>query len=187
MSALLIYILTIFVPDIPSEPIGLKVGDKAPDFSVLDQKGDEVSLYDALDEGKVILTFYRGAWCRYCIKQMKDYQDSISMINNAGASIIAVSPEHEKGIQLTVEKAGVMFSLLRDRDLGIMLDYKVITKDKVEEYRRLSQQTEDDISRKYVPVPALYIINQDGIVEFVSFNPDYKQRMTVQSILSKLE
>jgi hypothetical protein len=67
-----------------------------------------------------------------------------------------------------------------------MLDYKVITKEKVEEYRILSKETEDDISRKYVPVPALYIINQKGKIEFVSFNPDYKQRMTVEAVLSEL-
>jgi len=186
MTVLLFYLLTIFVPDPLSEPLGLKVGDKAPEFTVLDQNGDEVSLSSALDQGKVILTFYRGAWCRYCMKQMKDYQDSLSIINDAGAAIIAISPEHEKGIQLTVEKAGVTFSLYRDMDLQIMLDYKVITKDKVEEYRRLSKETEDDISRKYVPVPALYIINQKGIIEFVSFNPDYKQRMTVATILNEL-
>jgi len=187
MTVLLFYLLTIFIPDPISEPLGLKVGDKAPDFTVLDQNGNEMSLYKALDQGKVVITFYRGAWCRYCMKQMKDYQDSLSMINDAGAIIIAISPEHDKGIQLTVEKAGVTFSLNRDKDLQIMLDYKVITKDKVEEYRRLSKETEDDISRKYVPVPALYIINQEGIIEFVSFNPDYKQRMTVDSILSNLK
>ena len=50
-----------------------------------------------------------------------------------------------------------------------------------------SAETEEDITRKYVPVPALYIINQEGFIEFVSFNPDYKERITVKSILGKLE
>ena len=186
MHVLIFYILTIFIPDSLAEPTGLKVGDKAPDFTVVDQNGKEVSLSEALEEGKVILTFYRGAWCRYCMKQMNDYQDSLAMINNTGASLIAISPEHEKGIKLTVEKAGVTFSLIRDKDLQIMLDYEVVSKEKVEEYRRLSKETEEDISRKYIPVPALYIINQKGIIEFVSFNPDYKQRMTVESVLAEL-
>ena len=186
MHVLILYVLTIFIPDSLAEPSGLKVGDKAPDFTVVDQTGKEVSLSSTLEEGKVILTFYRGAWCRYCMKQMKEYQDSLALINQAGASLIAISPEHEKGIKLTVEKAGVTFSLIRDVDLQIMLDYEVISEDKVKEYRRLSKETEEDISRKYVPVPALYIINQKGIIEFVSFNFDYKQRLTVQKILTKL-
>ena len=64
MHVLIFYILTIFIPDSLAEPTGLKVGDKAPDFTVVDQNGKEVSLSEALEEGKVILTFYRGAWCR---------------------------------------------------------------------------------------------------------------------------
>jgi len=187
MNSIIISILTILVPIFTSSPTGLEVGDKAPLFSANDQNGVEIQLSETLEDGKVVLTFYRGAWCRYCIKQMREYQDSLSMITKAGATLIAISPEHDAGIQKTVEKAGVTFSLIRDNDLQIMLDYKTITPEKVEEYQRLSAETEEDISRKYVPVPALYIINQEGIVEFASFNVDYKQRITVIEILEQLQ
>ena len=187
MSILVIYFFSIIVPFSIVEPEGLKVGDRAPDFVMKDQSGRIIKLSDTLKEGKVILTFYRGAWCQYCMKQMKDYQDSLHMVIDAGAKIIAVSPEHESGIRNTVEKTGVAFPLIHDKDLQIMLDYGVITKEKVDEYRELSKQTDEDISRKFVPVPALYIINQEGRIEFVSFNPDYKERMTVEQILANLE
>ena len=186
MQALLIYLLVIIIPESFTEPKGLKVGDKAPDFSIMDQNGEKVSLKETLMQGDVVLTFYRGAWCRYCMKQMMDYQDSLHMITDLGATLIAISPEHEAGIQKTVEKAGVTFSLIHDDELQIMLDYKVVSQEKVNEYLKLSKETDEDISRKYVPVPALYIINQEGIIEFVSFNPDYKKRMTVDQILKRL-
>ncbi len=186
MNVLILYLLTIIVPVIDSEPEGLKVGDKAPNFIGTDQMGNEVVLTDVLKEGKVILTFYRGAWCRYCMKQMNDYQDSLAMIHEKGATLIAISPEHDKGIQLTVEKAGVQFSLIHDDNLDIMKDYDVISDEKLEEFRRLSKETEEDITRKYIPVPAIYIINETGIIEFVSFNANYKERVSVAELLANL-
>jgi peroxiredoxin len=187
MVFIILLVTTIFVPAFNTEPSGLQIGDEAPGFIARDQDGDQVVLKDILKERKVVLTFYRGAWCRYCMKQMMDYQDSLGMIEAAGVILIAISPEHEQGIRRTVEKSDASFSIVRDEDLQIMLDYKTISQAKVDEYRRLSQETEEDISRKYVPVPALYIINQDGIVEFVSFDSDYKQRLTVKYILEQLE
>ena len=56
------------------------------------------------------------------MKQMKDYQDSLSLINEAGATLIAISPEYEAGIRKKVETAGVEFSLIHDMGLKIMLD-----------------------------------------------------------------
>jgi peroxiredoxin len=187
MHLIILFLVSLVVSIGESDPVGLKIGEKAPDFTVIDQNGKQVSLSETLKKGKVVLTFYRGAWCRYCMKQMKDYQDSLSLVSEAGATIIAISPEHEAGIWKTVETAGVEFSLIRDLDLKIMLDYAVISKEKVEDYRNKSKETEEDITRKYVPVPALYIINGEGFIEYVSFNPDYKERMSVRTILEELK
>src|SRR4051794_12798130 len=45
---------------------GLKDGDKAPNFTLANPLGEQVSLYDELEKGPVVLTFYRGSWCPYC-------------------------------------------------------------------------------------------------------------------------
>src|SRR5687768_17109503 len=49
---------------------GLKVGDTAPDFTLIDARGEQVRLYDALEKATVVLIFYRGSWCPYCNLQL---------------------------------------------------------------------------------------------------------------------
>ena len=58
-------------------PHGLKVGDKAPDFTGYDQTGKTVDLKKLLEKGPVVLFFYRGKWCPVCSRYLNNYQDSL--------------------------------------------------------------------------------------------------------------
>jgi peroxiredoxin len=169
-----------------AEPTGLNVGDKAPAFTAVDQFGKTITLEESLAKGKVILTFYRGAWCRYCMKQFKAYQDSLSQITAKGATLIAITPEHEDGIQKSTDISKAEFSILHDDGLAIMEAYKVISPEKVKEYQEAYAETGEDNQQKYLPVPATYIIDQDGIVEYVYFDPNYKVRISVADLLAEL-
>ena len=184
MINLLITIL-LFV-NIPSEPTGLKVGDKAPSFVAIDQNGKKITLEESLKQGKVILTFYRGAWCKYCMQQFKNYQDSLVLINEKGANLIAVAPEHEDGVAKSVKVSGATFSILHDDQLTIMQAYDVISPEKVEKYKSEFAATGEDNQEKYLPVPATYIINQQGIIEYVYFDPNYKVRVHISDLLNEL-
>jgi peroxiredoxin len=169
-----------------SDPTGLKVGDKAPSFNAVDQFGKQISLKEELKKGKVILTFYRGAWCRYCMKQFQDYQDSLSFIESKGATLIAITPEHEDGVAKTASVSKATFSILHDEQLKIMLSYDVISKEKVEEYRTGLEKTGVDNQEKFLPVPATYIINKKGKIEFVYFDPNYRVRVPIDQLLDHL-
>lgn len=169
-----------------AEPTGLKVGDKAPAFTAVDQFGKTITLDESLSKGKVILTFYRGAWCRYCMKQFKAYQDSLSMFETKGATLIAVTPENAAGVQKTTDISKATFSILHDDGLAIMEEYQVIAPDKVAEYRSSSEASHATDYRKYLPVPATYIINEQGIVEYVYFDPNYKVRISIADLLTEL-
>jgi cytochrome oxidase Cu insertion factor (SCO1/SenC/PrrC family) len=76
-------------------PKGLMVGEEAPDFSGVDQYSQEVSLGDMLEEGEVVLIFYRGDWCPVCTRYLKRFQDSLQLIVDAGAQVVAVTPRDE--------------------------------------------------------------------------------------------
>ena len=169
-----------------ANPQGLQVGDSAPSFTAVDQFGEQISLEEALDKGKVILTFYRGAWCRYCMKQFQNYQDSLALIEAKGATLIAITPEHEDGIEKTTSVSGATFSILHDEKLAIMQSYRVITEEKVEEYLSEMARTGVDNQEKYLPVPATYVINQKGIIEFVYFDPNYRVRVPIDQLLEQL-
>lgn len=168
------------------EPVGLQAGDRAPDFSATDQNGNEITLSEVLQDHQVVLTFFRGSWCRYCMKQMKDYQDSIAMYAGKKAIIIAVTPQKSEGIQKAAEISKATFPIVHDTDLRIMEAYDVISKEKVSDYRSNFAHLEEDHSRKFLPVPAAYVIDQQSIIKYVYFDPNYRIRVSNEILLEAL-
>jgi peroxiredoxin len=107
-------------------PEGLFINSKAPDFKAKDQNGKEVRLKDLLKEGKkVVLVFYRGNWCPYCNRHLKRLEDSLQLIKDKNAELIAITPEKPDGIEKTVEKTKAEYSILYDEGLKIMKAYEV--------------------------------------------------------------
>lgn len=174
-----------------NSPQGLQVNEKAPVFSAKDQSGKKISLQDQLKKGPVVLVFYRGQWCPYCNKQLKRLEDSLAFINNKGAILIAVTPEKPENISKTIDKTKATYSVLFDEGLKIMKSYDVafaVDSNTVERYKGfgIDLKEANGSNGANLPVPALFIINREGIIIYRHFNPDYKQRPPVQEILSHL-
>ena len=85
-------------------PEGLTVNSIAPDFIAKNQYSKEILLYDILKKQKVVLFFYRGNWCPFCNVYLRDMQDSLHLILDKNAAVIAVSPESTENLQHTVNK-----------------------------------------------------------------------------------
>ncbi len=172
-------------------PEGLFIASKAPDFKAKDQHGKEVRLKDLLKEGKVVLVFYRGYWCPYCNKELSKLQDSLQLIKDKGATLIAVSPEKPENISKTVEKTKAEYSILYDEGLKIMKAYEVefeVPENTITRYRNsgIDLEKNNGGNGKYLPVPAIYIIDKESTVTYRFFEPDYKKRPTVREILNNL-
>ena len=120
------------------------------------------------------------------MQQFKNYQDSLAIIEDKGATLIAITPEHEDGVAKTVRISGATFSILHDEKLEIMQAYQVISPEKVSKYQNEMAETGVDNQEKYLPVPATYIISQDGIIEYVYFDPNYKVRVYISDLLNEL-
>lgn len=172
-------------------PKGLLVNDKAPEFSAKDQHGKLINLTAELKRGPVVVVFYRGQWCPYCNRQLKELQDSLSFINAKGATLLAVSPEKLENISKTIEKTKASYAVLFDEGLKIMKSYDVafnVDSNMVEKYKKFGIDFYDanGSNGATLPVPAVYIINKEGVIIFKHFDPDYKKRVSVQEILSHL-
>jgi thiol-disulfide isomerase/thioredoxin len=72
---------------------GLREGVLAPDFNLPNVDGRPVTLSALLQQGPVVLTFYRGDWCPYCNLQPRAYQAILPQVQALGASLVAVSPQ----------------------------------------------------------------------------------------------
>ena len=73
--------------------MGLPVGVKAPDFQAIDADSVTFRLAEALNTGPVVLIFYRGHWCPICNKHLGVVQDSLKLITDRSATLVAVSPQ----------------------------------------------------------------------------------------------
>jgi len=172
-------------------PEGLFIGSKAPDFKGKDQNDIDIKLKDLLKKGKVVLVFYRGQWCPYCNKQLSALQDSLQLIIDKGATLLAVSPEKIEMIDKTVEKTKAEYSILHDKDLKIMKGYDVdfeVPENTVTRYRNSGLDLEklNGENGTNLPVPAVYIIDKESTITYRFFDKDYKKRPSVKEILGNL-
>lgn len=173
-------------------PKGLNLNDQAPGFSANDQYGRLVSLQDELKKGPVVLVFYRGQWCPYCNRQLKQLEDSLSLIKAKGASVLTITPEKPENITKTISKTKTSSSILHDEGLNIMKSYDVAFKvdDKtIEAYKKYGidfAEANGNLNGANLPVPAVYIVNTSGKIIYKYFDTDYRKRSSVKEILEHL-
>ena len=172
-------------------PKGLNVNDKAPDFTATNQDGKKVNLKQQLKAGAVVLIFYRGQWCPYCNRQLKKLEDSLSLITAKGATLLAITPEKAENIQKTILKTKAAFPILFDDGNKIMKSYNVLyevdtaTVAKYKGYG-IDFNEVNGSNGAHLPVPAVYIINKEGLITYRYFDVDYRKRASVQDILDHL-
>jgi len=106
----------------------LKKGDKFVDFELPNINGQKVTLSKKLEDGPVVLTFYRGGWCPYCNLQLKAYQENLDAFTKAGGQLIAISPESMESANSTVEKNEIKFEILSDEFNKIAEKYGLVFK-----------------------------------------------------------
>ena len=173
-------------------PEGLFISSKAPDFKSKDQNGADVRLKDLLKKGKVVLVFYRGHWCPHCNRFLKKLEDSLQSITSKGATLVAVTSEKPENISKTIEKTKASYPILFDEDLKIMKAYDVDHEQQentITRYRNTGIDLEKTNGKdwKYLPIPAVYIIDKESTITYRFFEPDYKKRPQIKDILENLE
>ncbi len=176
------------------ETKGLAIGTIAPMFKAIDANHNQFSLKKALESGPVVIIFYRGFWCPYCNKHLKTLQDSLQQIEaNGKVKVIAISPEKPEYLDKMAHKTGAEFTLLYDEGYHIATAYDVIfspSKMQLFTYNTFVaaklKQTHSDNSQQ-LPIPATYIIGQDGKIKWRQFDPNYKNRSTAKEIIEVLK
>ncbi|MCO7176195.1 peroxiredoxin-like family protein [Sporolactobacillus kofuensis] len=168
---------------------GLKIGDKAPNFSLPNPSGKIVNLSDELTKGPVILNFYRGGWCPYCNLELRAYQRALPEIHELGAQIIAISPQTPDASLTTQEKDALEFPVLSDKDGEVANHYQLIFKLQdylIDLYRQAGFDLEkSNGNQKWeLPKPATFVLDQKGTIIFAHVSSDYKERTDPTKVLT---
>lgn len=170
-----------------------KIGDAAPDFTLKDAKGAEITLSQELKKGPVVLTWYRGGWCPYCNVQLAAYQQILPQIKELGAQLIAVSPELPEKAQTTVEKSQLEFTVLSDLNLKVAAEYGLVFEltPEVEklyaEFFDIEEYNGEEASKNELPLAATYVIAADGKIVYAFLDADYTKRAEPREIVAALE
>lgn len=99
----------------------LKVGDVAPDFKLLDDRGEPVSLYELTGKGqRVLVYFYPRANTPGCTKEACDFRDNLAALNDVGVEVVGISPDKPEKLAKFREDHGLTFRLLSDPEKEVM-------------------------------------------------------------------
>lgn len=173
-------------------PKGLIVGDEAPNISMTTSENKTVTLKYFYEKQPIVVIFYRGYWCPICNKYLSEFAVKAASIENAGAKIIAISSESYENASKTIENNKIGFTVISDFDGSIMEAFDVKF-DVTKEYQEMIQDklgvsvSETNANKESVlPVPATFIIDKNGKIVYKQFDPNYKNRASVQDILAHL-
>jgi peroxiredoxin len=169
----------------------LALGAKAPSFELKDHNGTTVSSAELLKTSRLAICFFRGRWCPFCVGQLEAMNLVLPQIRQAGAELVAISPQTVQQSFFMADQHRLRFPLLSDarnqvaRQFGLV--YRVPDSQQ-SIYRRAMTNlpfTNGDPSWE-LPVPAVYVVDRDDTVLFAAVNPDYKERPEPEEILERI-
>jgi peroxiredoxin len=173
------------------------IGDRAPAsgfapaFELPDQHGTMISSADVLSHGPLIVTFFRGRWCPFCIAELEAWRDALPQVKAAGATLVAISPQKAQHNAFTADQHKLAFPILSDagnqvaKQLGIA--YRV-PEEQEQLYRRsfvnLPHLNGDESWE--LPLAATYVIAPDGAIKSALIQADYRERAEPATVIASL-
>jgi peroxiredoxin len=169
-----------------------KAGEVAPSFSLRDGDGNVVSLEELLKKGPVIVSFYRGVWCPYCNMELQALEAAKPLFDKYGASLVAISPQTAPNSRKSVRQNKLSFPILSDvkGKVGAAFGLRFELPDYlVELYKSLKNDLPafNDDPNWTLPMPARYVIGQDGAILYSEVNPDYTHRPEPEEMIAVLQ
>ena len=173
------------------EDRALGLGAKAPSFELKDHSGKTVSSAEILSTCRLVICFFRGRWCPFCVAQLEAMNLVLAQIRDAGAELVAISPQTMQQSFFMADQHQLRFPLLSDaanqvaRQFGLV--YRVPDSQQ-SIYRRAMTNlpfTNGDESWE-LPIPAVYLVDRGGTILFAAVNPEYKERPEPEEVLEQL-
>jgi peroxiredoxin len=166
-------------------------GERMPLFVLPDENGHLVSLSKLLKSGQVVVAFHRGHWCPYCRINADALAKIDSDVRSMGGQLVVITPEIQKYSRKLKAETGANFPVLTDLDSGYALELELAIKINDEKRNAMTSAGWDiapfhDNDNWILPIPATYVIGEDGIVKARFVDPDYRKRMGIEDLMAAL-
>jgi peroxiredoxin len=169
----------------------LPAGERLPEFTLPDASGRRVKSADLLALGPLVINFFRGRWCPYCMTELEAWRDLYPALRERGALVIGISPQLERQNDFTAGQHGVPFPLLTDRDCAVANKFGLVwtVPPFLQNYYRSILVNIPYINGEdswKLPLPATYIVAQDGTILHAEAHADFRVRPEPEEALRAL-
>lgn len=164
------------------------VGERLPPFVLPDERGRLVSLEQLIEKGPAAICFVRGHWCPYCRLNAAGLHEIEGTIAGLGARLAVILPETREFAAMLKTESGAAFPVLSDIDNGYALSLNLAIY-VGEEMSRLIGGAGWDVPRYngneswMMPMPAAFIVREDGVISARHIDPDYRRRMDLNALV----
>jgi peroxiredoxin len=178
----------------------LSVGAQAPSFTLEDARtGKPVNSADLLALGPLVVNFFRGRWCPYCVTELETWRELLPQLRECGALFVSISPQTTRQNNFALQQHALTFPLLADPG-AIVAEQFGLAYTVPPEYRRyyqsilinipfnnagLNYQTATEASWR-LPLPGVFVVSQNGTILFSEAHADFRVRPEPADILAAL-
>jgi peroxiredoxin len=178
----------------------LAPGQPAPAFTLPDAiSGKPIRSADLLAIGPLIVNFFRGRWCPYCMTELEAWQQAFPAVRERGALLVAISPQLQRQNDFTVQQHRLTFPVLSDAGARVAAQFGVaytVSEPMQRHYRSIlinipfingtqASGDEGDLTWR-LPVPATFVIGKDGKILFAEAHADHRVRPDPADVLAAL-
>jgi len=160
----------------------LLIGKRAPDTILHGADGEGVRLREVLAKQPTVLIFYRGGWCPYCTVQLSGVAQLAPELRGMGYQVVGISPDRPENLHAFDEEEAVTYTLLSDADMETSKAFGIafrVDAETVETYRGygIDLEAASGADHHLLPVPSVFVLSTDGVIQFHYVNPDYTVRL----------
>lgn len=169
---------------IPEDVAPLLNGEVIPDNILFTPDGVPTKLRRLVAEKPSILIFYRGGWCPYCSRQLAELREVEQRLVDLGYQIIAISPDSPQRLKEQALTSKFNATLLSDSNFDTIADFGLgfflpdESANKLRDMLGVEFIDLDGTSKVALPVPAVYVVDTEGLIHFQYVNPNYKVRLS---------
>jgi len=167
----------------------LPVGAQAPEFALKDSNGKLVRSADLLALGPLIIKFFRGRWCPYCMTELESWRNFYGQIRERGALFVAIGPQTQRQSDFMAGQHGLPFPILTDTNNTVAEQFGLVYT--VPEYHRdyylsilVNIPFVNGEKSWRLPLPATYVIAPSGQVVFAEAHADFRVRPEPEEALA---
>lgn len=168
-------------------------GHQIPDVTLLTVEGEAVNLPELVSVKPTVFFFYRGGWCPFCNVQMGQLKEIEPKLIAMGIQLVGISPDSPEKLKASINDNQLDYLLLSDEKLQAAQAFGLAfyTSEKVTSLYQAKlgvanklQTTPQGDERLVLPVPAIYISDTSGLIQFMYANPNYKVRPAPELIMT---